>query len=264
MKTLRIAILLCGFFPALALAVQQYGYRVTDQKPQSRDTWVQGLEIIDDYLYMSTGLYGKSHLLRYRFSDGTLEAVQKLNPKIFAEGMTILGDKIYQLTWKNRMLLVYNRSDLKPLEWLPLPGEGWGLTHNGEQLLYSDGTDKLHFLSPDSRKITRSIAVRENGRPVTKLNDLEWVDGEVWANVWQTERIVIIDPESGEVSGSINLQGILPASERKGNEDVLNGIARNPADGSIWVTGKRWPWMYQIELVPLERAKEAQPEAKSR
>ena len=249
MIALRTLIFLLTCLPMAALAVQQYGYRVTDQKPQPRENYVQGLQIVDGYLYVSTGLYGKSHLLRYRFADGELDTARKLDARIFAEGMTVLHDKVYQLTWKNRMMLVYNREDLQADHWFRIPGDGFGLTDNGEELIYTDGGAQLHFLSPETEKILRSVTVTENGRPVEKLNELEWVDGKIWANIWKTDRIVIINPSTGVVSASINLQGLLPADERRTINDVLNGIARDPADGSIWVTGKRWPWLYQIELV---------------
>ena len=217
---------------------------------QSRDNFVQGLQIVDDQLYVSTGQYGESQLLRYHMSDGSLDGGKQLDPRLFGEGLTVLGDKIYQLTWKSRIALIYNKSDLKGHKWFRIPGEGWGITNNGDALIYSDGSDKLHFLSPETLQISHSIAVTENGQKVDRLNELEWIDGQVWANIWASNRIVIIDPHSGNVSASIDLQGLLPDNERRPGTDVLNGIARNPADGTIWVTGKRWPWLYQIELVP--------------
>jgi glutamine cyclotransferase len=249
MAALRTLVFLFICLPMAALAVQQYGYRVTDQKPLTRNHWIQGLEIVDDYLYVSAGLKGQSRLVRYRFEDGSLDIERRLDARIFAEGLTVFNDKVYQLTWKNRMMLVYNREDLQADHWFRIPGQGWGLTHNGEELIYTDGGAQLHFLSPETEQILRSITVTENGRPVAKLNELEWVDGKIWANIWKTDRIVIINPSTGVVSASINLQGLLPAAERRTVNDVLNGIARDPADGSIWVTGKRWPWLYQIELV---------------
>jgi glutamine cyclotransferase len=256
MKALRALVLLFFCLPMLAQAVEQHSYRVIDQKPQSRDNFVQGLQIVDGHLYVSTGNYGKSQLLRYRFDDASLDTARKLHPKIFAEGLTVLGDKVYQLTWRNRMMLVYKKEGLEADHWFPILGEGWGLTHNGSELIYGDGSDQLYFISPQTEKILRSIRVTENGQPVNRLNELEWVDGRIWANIWQTDRIVIIDPENGEVSASIDLSGLLPAAERRQDTDVLNGIAQNPADGSIWVTGKRWPWLYQIELIPLPNNEE--------
>jgi glutaminyl-peptide cyclotransferase len=236
-----------------------YGFRVIEQKPLSRANFVQGLQILDGQLYLSSGRYGESRLLRYRLADGALLDGRQVDAMLFAEGLTVLGERIYQLTWLSTLVLVYNKSDLRPLEYFKIPGQGWGLTHNGSELIYSDGSDQIHFMSPEARIIHRSIAVRENGLPVESLNELEWIDGQIWANVWRTNRIVIIDPESGEVRGSIDLSGLLPEEERMEDTDVLNGIARDPADGAIWVTGKRWPWLYRIELVARrEPAKQSQ------
>lgn len=235
-------------------AVQQYGYKVIDRKPQARHTHVQGLEIADDRLYVSSGGFGKSRLLRLDFDSGAVQVERRLDPRLFAEGITLLGDRLYQLTWRAHLLLVYDRSDLRGIERWRIPGEGWGLTHDDEHLIYSDGSDRLFFISPAERRITRTLHVTEAGRPVTRLNELEWVEGRIWANIWQTDRIVIIDPATGDVEGSVNLQGLQPAlgpdPATDGLDNVLNGIARNPADGGIWVTGKNWPWLYRIELVP--------------
>ena len=230
--------------------VAQYSYRVLEQLPQSRQHFVQGFEIVDEQLYVSTGNYGQSQLLRYSFPQGELDIARKLHPRIFAEGVTVLEDRVYQLTWQNRLMLVYQREQLTPSHSFRLPGEGWGLTNNGVQLIYSDGSDKLHFMSPLTGRIERSLAVTEMGEPLDDLNELEWVDGKLWANIWQSDRVVIIEPATGAVTGSIDLTGLLPEEERRPNTDVLNGIARNPADGAIWVTGKRWPWMYRIEVLP--------------
>ncbi len=258
MKLLRIILLLSVYLPTAAWSVQHYTVRVTDQKPQSRENFVQGIEILDGYIYVSTGTYGKSHLLRYRFADGTLDTRRKLNAKIFAEGLTIFGDNVYQLSWRNKVMLVYRKSDLTFLYALPIKGEGWGLTHNRTELIYSDGSNNLYFMSPETADITRTIAVKEQGRPVERLNELEWIDGSIWANVWQSNRIVIINPANGEVTATIDLQGLLPLKEYRRGTGVLNGIARDPADASIWVTGKRWPWQYQIELVPTVNGQEKQ------
>ena len=232
------------------LAVEQFNYRVLEKKPQPRNSFVQGLQIIDGELYVSTGLYGQSRLLRYRFADGELLDQRRLHPRLFAEGLTVFGDRVYQLTWRAGRMLVYDRQALTPVAVFALPGEGWGLTDNGRELVYSDGTEHLHFLDPDSGRHLRTLAVTERGQRLGHLNELEWIDGKIWANVWMTDRIVVIDPASGEVTASVDLSGLLPPGERPPNADVLNGIARNPADGGLWVTGKNWPWLYRIELVP--------------
>lgn len=245
-------------------AVEQLRYRILEKKPQDESLYVQGLEFHGTHLYVSAGLYGKSRLVRYNLDSGKTETV-RLNPRIWAEGLTVLGEKVFQLTYKNKMMLVFDRESLRSEGWFPITTEGWGLTNNGVDLIYSDGSDKLYFISPDKRTIDHSLAVTEAGRPLHKLNELEWIDGMIWANVWQADRIVIIDPSSGEVSASIDLTGLLPSSERRAGHDVindvLNGIARNPQDDSIWVTGKRWPWLYRIETLPAE---EPQSQADSR
>jgi glutamine cyclotransferase len=249
---LRCCLFCCAMLPLLAWSQQEFEVRVSDQKPQSRQHFVQGLEIVDGQLYLSAGNYGESGLLRYNFYDGKLDKATRLNANLFAEGLTVLGDRVYQLTWRNQAMLVYRKSDLHFEQSLPLPGEGWGLTNDGTQLIYSDGSDKLHFMSPETAVIMRSITVTERGKPVNLLNELEWVDGIIWANIWRSDRIVLIDPLTGNVTASVNLQGLLPQSAYRPGTDVLNGIARDPTDGGIWVTGKRWPWMYRIELLPVD------------
>ncbi len=249
----RILIICFTLLALPAHALQHYSYEVLETQPQSRHYFVQGLQIIDDYLYIGTGLYGQSAVMRYHLADGTLDAQRPLNPQFFGEGITVLDGLLYQLTWKRRMLLVYRASDLTPQKWYQIPGEGWGITHNGTSLIYSDGSDKLHFVSPVTGNITHSVAVTDSGQPLIRINELEWIDGKVWANVWPTNRIVIIDPSSGVVTGSIDMTGILPAEQRQPGTDVLNGIAVNPANGDIWVTGKRWPSRYRIKLVPVDK-----------
>jgi glutamine cyclotransferase len=250
MPLLRTLLAFITCLPSIVGAVDQYEVRVTAKKPQPRENFVQGLEISDNHLYVSTGLYGKSRLLRYHFPDGRVDSEQTLDSRIFAEGLTVLGDAVYQLTWQNRTMLIYRKSDLEFQKSLPLDSEGWGLTNDGTNLIYSDGSAKLRFMSPETAQVNRTITVTLKDRPVKFLNELEWVDGTIWANVWRSDWIVIVDPASGEVTATVDLRDLLPPGKDRQGVDVLNGIARNPADGSIWVTGKRWPWLYQIELVP--------------
>lgn len=238
--------------PLHAPALEQYTVAVVAQKAQPRDHFVQGLEIVDGQLYVGTGLYGASRLLRYDLASGELTGQQRLDRSTFGEGVTVLGDTIYQLTWRKGQLLRYNRADLSQRTPWQIAGEGWGLTNNGEQLIYSDGSDQLHFLSPHDGRRLSSVSVTRNGAPVTLLNELEWIDNRVWANIWGADSIVIIDPASGAVTGTIDLHGLLPEREKRRGTDVLNGIARDAATGDIWVTGKRWPWLYQIRLLPAE------------
>ena len=249
-----LPLLLLCYLPFPALAVDQYTVKVLEKKPHDRANYVQGLEIHDGLLYVSAGEYGKSRLLRYHLDTMALQVERRLNPRLFAEGLTVFGEHIYQLTWRERMMLVFSRDEMKVLEWYPIPGLGWGLTNNGNELIYTDGSDRLMFIDPAKRTTVRTVAVTENDRPLGHINELEWIDGKIWANVYQTDRIVIIDPDSGVVEASIDLSGLLPAVERRPDTNVLNGIARNPADGAIWVTGKKWPWLYRIELVSADDA----------
>lgn len=227
-----------------------HGFRVLERRPQSRRLFVQGLEIHGDDLYMSTGRFGASQLLRFRLADGALEASVDLPGNLWGEGLTLLGDDIYQLTWKAGRLLVFHRESLDFRRQLALPGEGWGITHNGTVLIYSDGSHLLHFLDPRGGQRLGSIAVTLGGEPLPCLNELEWIDGRIWANVWLTDRIVMIDPASGAVDGMIDLGGLLPEHERDRQTDVLNGIAYDADSGDLWVTGKLWPWRYRIALQP--------------
>jgi glutamine cyclotransferase len=247
-----LLLLLSPLSGATANTAPVHDYRVVAKLAQPRDNFVQGLEIRDGVLYVGTGGYGRSAIKRYRLADGELLDQRTIDPRLFGEGVTVLGDTVFQLTWRARLGAVYNREDLVQTGWFRLPGQGWGLCNNGRELIYSDGSEQLRVLAPDSLQTLRTLTVTENGRPLRRLNELEWIDGAIWANVWQSDRIVIIDPDSGHVTASVDLTGLLPGHERRAGTDVLNGIARDPADGGIWVTGKHWPWLYRIEIVPRE------------
>ncbi len=251
-----LALLACAL-PAYSL--DEYTVRVLEKRAQPRDHFVQGLEIHDGMLYVSAGQYGKSRLLRYRFEDMALERGRRLHPRVFAEGLTVLNDIVYQLTWRNRALFTYRKSTFDYQSTLRIPGEGWGLTNDGVNLVYSDGSDKLYTMSPENGQILAELKVTQNGQPVYRLNELEWVGGAIWANVWNTNRIVIINPDNGKITGTIDLTGLLPDEDRDASTDVLNGIAVDPRNGDIWVTGKHWPWLYRIELVDASQAAKATP-----
>jgi glutamine cyclotransferase len=248
----------------LALAVEQFSYRVISSKPQDRSHFVQGLQIVDDYLYVSTGRYGESRLLRYHWPDQTLDQERPLDPRLFGEGVTVLGDRVYQLTWRSGLLFTYQRDTLEVLAVSRIPTEGWGLTHNGKELVLSDGSNRLYFIDPAEQRVTQALSVTESGLPVRMLNELEWIGDAIWANVYNTDRIVIIDPATGNVTGSIDLSGLLPVSERLPETNVLNGIAQDPRTGALWVTGKLWPYLYQIELVPAPTDSDSHTDEKTR
>ena len=251
-----LVLMLCLCISPTVSAVKQFSYKVLEKKPQDRNHHVQGLEIHDGLLYVSTGMYGQSRLLRYNLDSGERQVELRLNQRLWGEGLTVLGDRVYQLTYRAGMLLEFSRDEMKFLARHSIPGQGWGLTNDGEHLIFTDGGNKLHYMDPVTKRIIRSVSVTENGNPLAKLNELEWIAGKIWANVFMTDRIVIIDPESGEVSANIDLSGLFPHDQRTAQDEVLNGIARDHRNGDIWVTGKRWPWLFSIDLVPVETTPE--------
>jgi glutamine cyclotransferase len=253
-KTPSISLLLTLLlFASLAHAVPEFEARVIKKIPHSREDYVQGLEIHQDRLYQGTGRYGHSKLQVFELETGALLKQQALPGKLFGEGITLFEDRIIQLTWREHRALVYRLANLELIEEFPLPGEGWGLTNDGRQLIYSDGSDQLHFISTRDWQVVRSLSVQLRGRPVHYLNELEWTPDYLLANVYGRDWILMIDLDNGEVIGRIDLTGLLPRQERSHGTGVLNGIARDPATDALWVTGKNWPWIYQIELRPKRR-----------
>lgn len=238
------------FFSAQVAAVEELLFCVLEQREHPRENFVQGLEIVDGVLLVGTGNYGKSRLRRYDFSSMTLIDEQMLHPRLFGEGITQLDRRIFQLTWRSGLGVMYRASDLRPLGRFSIAGEGWGMTNNGEQLIYSDGSDTLRFLDAETLEIARSVKVTRAGSPQRQLNELEWIQGRIWANIWQTDEIVVINPASGAVESRLDLTGLLPHSARRPDTDVLNGIAYDREQNALWVTGKHWPFLYRIGTVP--------------
>jgi glutamine cyclotransferase len=197
--------------------VPVYGYEVLERRAQPRENFVQGLEFFADRLYVGTGLRGQSRLREYRFEDMTLLREQRLPEAYFGEGITRLGERLYQLTWRAGKVLVYDAERWLPLREGALATEGWGITNDGQRLIYSDGSDRLRFLDPDTLAVGKTLAVTLRGRPLPRLNELEWIDGEIWANVWTSNQLVRIDPDSGAVTGIVDLRGLLAAEDRRGD-----------------------------------------------
>ena len=231
-----------------AKAVQHYGFAVVSKLRFDRNNFTQGLEIHDGRLYVSSGLYGQSVIRVYTFPELELLHSVPVDPRIFAEGLTVIGDRLILLSWRERVMLVYSLPAMTLIGQSPLPGQGWGATHNGSVLWFSDGSDRLYSADLSADGELEMLPVTLAGKPLRNLNELEWVGDEIWANVWQTDHIARINPATGIVEGMINLSGLLEDEDRLRDTDVLNGIAINPEDGAIWVTGKRWPWLYQIRL----------------
>jgi len=225
-----------------------YGYRVVANFSHDPTAFTEGLVFFQGYLYEGTGLYGKSGIRQYDLASGEVLKSLDLPQQYFGEGITILGGRLYQLTWQSHKGFVYDLN-FTLLQEFSYATEGWGLTQNGSHLIMSDGSSTLYFLDPVALTVVGQVQVTDNGNPVVYLNELEYINGEVWANVWQTDLIARISPQNGTVLGWVNLAGLLSPSDRAG-ADVLNGIAFDPAGSRILVTGKYWPKIYQIELLP--------------
>ena len=229
-------------------SVPTYSYEVVSRLRFNRANFTQGLEIFDGRLYVSSGLYGESIIRVYNFPGMNEIQAVPVDSRIFAEGLTVIDNRLVVLSWRERVMLVYSLPDLSLLGQSALPGQGWGATHSGSTLWFSDGSHYLYSADMNGDGKLTQLPVTLEGSPLRNLNELEWVNEEIWANVWQTDRIARIDPSTGEVVGLINLAGLLPEEDRLRDTDVLNGIAIDPVTGSTWVTGKRWPWLFEITL----------------
>lgn len=227
-----------------------YTYRIVNTFPHDARSFTQGLFIHDGALYESTGRYGESRLHKVMLDTGEQVQSLPLSDEVFGEGSTIFGGKIFVLTWRSGTGLVVNADTFKPERTFTYKGEGWGLTHDGKQLIMSDGTPKLRFLDPETLAETDSLTVKYNGSPVHQLNELEYVNGEIFANIWKSDAIVRINPATGAVIGIIDMRGLLSEQERNsGQDNVLNGIAYDPDADRLFVTGKNWPKLFEIELM---------------
>ena len=226
-------------------------YRVIHTYPHDSNAFTQGLILVDGRLYESTGLNGKSSLRMVDLSTGQVLQKYDLPVEYFGEGLTAWGSTLIQLTWQAHRAFVYDRFSFSLQRTFAYEGEGWGLTHDKTRLILSDGTPYLRFLDPHSFKQTRRLRVTdESGHPVEKLNELEYVKGEIYANIWQSDEIVRISPRTGKVLGRIDLNGIIDKRELESPDAVLNGIAYDPTGDRLFITGKRWPKLFEIKLVP--------------
>ena len=240
-----LAALLCC---ACEAKVKEYKVKVVNEYPHDTDSYTQGLFFHGGDLYESTGQYGSSTFRKVDLATG--EALEKLdfNRKYFVEGSVVLGNNLYILTWESKVAFIYDAATLEYKSTYTYPREGWGLTTDGRQLIASDGSARLYFLDGEYR-LQRSVEVTLDGRPVRYLNELEFIDGRVWANVYTTDLIVIINPSTGAVEATVDCTGLLPAKLRDRRTDVLNGIAFDPVSRKTYLTGKYWKRLYEIELV---------------
>ena len=235
-----------------AVAATSYTYEVVRSFPHDTGAFTQGLAIKGETLYESTGNYGQSSLRQSALRTGEVERIRRLSATIFGEGLALFDDKIIQLTWKSGIGFIYDRERFDLLRSVAYPGEGWGITYDGARFIMSDGSSNLYFRDKVTFAETGRVVVRDGDGPVRNLNELEYVKGEVFANIWQEDRIARIDPETGRVTGWIELEGLLESAgprEGGGTVDVLNGIAYDAAGDRLFVTGKWWPRLFEIRLV---------------
>ena len=229
--------------------IKSYSYEVTNSFPHDPAAFTQGLVFENDTLYEGTGRYGLSDIRKVILESGQVVFSRDLDGQYFGEGITIFGENLYQLTWRSKIGFVYNADNFALTDQYSYNTEGWGLTHNDTELIMSDGSSTIYFRDPVSFAIKRIISVRDKEGSVSSLNELEYIDDIIYANVWLTDKIVMIDPTDGKIIGVIDLTGILAPEERSGNEDVLNGIAWDRPGQRLFVTGKLWPKLYEIELI---------------
>lgn len=235
--------------PATAQAAEVRSYEVLNTYPHDSGAFTQGLVYHEAELYEGTGLYGQSSLRRVELETGNVQQQQPLASQYFGEGITISDDRIIQLTWRENTGFVYDRQTFTQLDTFSYPWEGWGITQDGSQLIMSDGTPTLRFLDPQTFTVTGTVWVQDGTSPVSRLNELEYIDGLVYANVWPTDLIARIDPATGQVVDWLDMTGLLPPADQVG-AGVLNGIAYDADNDRLFVTGKLWPTLFEVRMLP--------------
>lgn len=236
--------------PGAARRPREYTFKVINVFPHDTAAFTQGLVYRDGFLYEGTGLNGRSQLRKVRLETGEVVQHADLSGEFFGEGIAIVGNKVIQLTWQSHVGFVYNLADFKLLRQFSYPGEGWGLASHANEIFMSDGSAEIRVLNSATLKETRRFTVRDGPKHIDQLNELEFVEGEIFANIWQTDRIARISPQSGKVLGWIDLTGLLSPVFRRRDDAVLNGIAYDAAHKRLFVTGKLWPSIFEIQLVP--------------
>jgi len=249
----RFALLLlttCPFLAAQTSKPQQYSYTVVNVFPHDKSAFTQGLAYRNGFLYEGTGIKGKSSLRKVSLESGKVVQQVDLGSEYFGEGITLLKDKVFQLTWESKTGFIYDLNTFHLLQKFSYSGEGWGLTADGRELFLSDGTSEIRVLDSETLKEKRRIKVHDGSSKVEQLNELEFVEGQIFANVWHSSRVARISPDTGEVVGWIDLTGLPSTVYRLEPEAVLNGIAYDPIQKRLFVTGKLWPSVFEIKLSP--------------
>lgn len=248
MRTITAMIMSLILLSCSEAKVREYGLEVVAEYPHDVESYTQGLFFHEGQMYESTGVHGMSTFRKVEMETG--KALERLNfdEKYFVEGSVVFGDNLYILTWETKTAFIYDAETLEYKSTWKYPREGWGITTDGRQLIASDGSANLFFMN-EQFALDRKQLVTLDGKPVRWLNELEYIDGKVWANVYTTDEIVIINPKNGKVEGVIDCRGLLPKNLRTPDTDVLNGIAYNPETRKIYLTGKNWPKLYEVRLV---------------
>jgi glutamine cyclotransferase len=225
-----------------------YGYKVLHTYPHDKDAFTQGLVFDNGVLYEGTGGNGTSTLRKVQLESGKVLQLHKLAPQLFGEGITVFGDRIIQLTWRAKTGLVYDKKTFALIRTFKYETQGWGITHDNKHLIMSDGTSNITFLDPNTFKPTGRLKVHDNNIPLVGINELEYIEAKIYANIWPTDLIAVIAPDTGKVTGWVNLEGLLDRRELEHRIDVLNGIAYDQKNKRLFVTGKLWPTLFHIEL----------------
>jgi glutamine cyclotransferase len=243
-----LRLLLCS--ATLTAATPEYGYKVIHVYPHDRTSFTEGLEYRGGYLYESTGEEGHSVLRKMKLETGEVVQEIKLAPHLFGEGITIINHEIVQLTYRTQLGFVYDLASMREKRTFIYQGEGWGLTNDGRQIYMDDGSAQIRVWDAATLREKRRFTVHDDAGPIERVNELEWVAGEIYTNVWQTDQMLRISPVDGKVLGRVNLSGLLTSEDRKARADVLNGIAYDEGGRRLFVTGKWWPKLFEIQIVP--------------
>jgi glutamine cyclotransferase len=240
--------------PPPAPSIPTYTYEVVATYPHDVKSFTEGFQFDGGFIYEGTGMEARSYIRKYDLKSGKVIKEVKLPDYYFGEGIILLGGKIYELTYTSQIGFIYDAKTFAKIDSFTYQGEGWGMTTDGTNLIFSNGSNKLQYLDPNNHQVVKTLEVFEGENPLMQINELEYIKGQIFANIWRADRIVIIDPASGKVTGTIDMRGLLSPSEQTRETDVLNGIAYDAKNDRIFVTGKNWPKIFEIKIKKKELA----------